>query len=142
MYTQKQNGLKIVFITTKIGIFKHEILYTCIYFSLSVCVWLCMSIYEHPWVLPFNPLSQEGGEGCCNPPPPFRIFPRTIFAFLLRLPYGQLAHPLSRHPCIYEKNFQKFLPWKKLGGGGRVATEPPPPRPEREGVVAKINKFS
>ena len=60
--------------------------------------------------------------GCCNPP--FPIFPRTIFAFLLRLPYGQFTHPLSRHPCIYEKNFQKFLPWKKLGGG-EVATTPP-----------------
>ena len=88
----------------------------------------------------FNPLFQEwgvGGGGCCNPP--FRIFPRTIFAFMLRLPYGQFTHPLSRYPCIYEKKFQKFLPWKKLGGGG--LQQPPPPRPEREGVVAKINKF-
>ena len=67
------------------------------------------------------------------------IFPRTIFAFLLRLPYGQFTHPLSRYPCIYEKIFQKFLPCKKLGGGGVTTT---PPRPEREGVAAKINKFS
>ena len=82
-----------------------------------------------------NLLSQEGR---LLQPPPFRIFPRTIFAFLLRLPYGQFTHPLSRYPCIYEKIFQKFLPWKKLRGGGLQQ----PPRPEREGVAAKINKFS
>ena len=36
-------------------------------------------------VLVINPLSR----GLLNaPPPPFRIFPRTIFAFLIRLPYG------------------------------------------------------
>ena len=52
------------------------------------------------------------------------IFPRTIFAFLLRLPYGQFTHPLSRYPCIYEKIFQKFLRCKKLGGGG--LQQPPP----------------
>ena len=68
-----------------------------------------------------NPLSQEGGVVAT---PPFWIFPRTIFAFLPRLLYGQFTHPLSRYPCIYKKNFQKFLPWKKLGGGG-VATTPP-----------------
>ena len=70
-----------------------------------------------------NPLSQSGGGVVA--PPPFRIFPRTIFAFLLRLPYGQFTYPLSRYPCICEKNFQKFLPWKKLGGGA-AATNPPP----------------
>ena len=86
----------------------------------------------------YNPLSGGGGAGggCCNPP--FRIFPRTIFAFLLRLPYGQFTYPLSRYPCIYEKIFQKFLPWEKLGVGGCNN----PPRPEREEVAAKINKFS
>ena len=41
--------------------------------------------------------------------PPFRIFPRAVFAFLLRLPYGPFTHPLSRYPCIYEKIFKKFL---------------------------------
>ena len=55
------------------------------------------------------------------------IFPRTIFAFLLKLPYGQFTHPLSRYPCIYEKNFQKFLRWKKFGGGGGGCNSPPPP---------------
>ena len=69
----------------------------------------------------FNPLSLEGG---LLQPFPFRIFPRTIFAFLLRLPYGQFNHPLSRYPCIYEKMLQQFLPWKKLGGGG-VGLHPP-----------------
>ena len=43
---------------------------------------------------------RKGGEGCCSPP--FRIFPRAVFAFLLRLPYGPITHPLSRYPCIYE----------------------------------------
>ena len=71
-----------------------------------------------------NPLSQEGGEGLLQLPP-FRIFPRTIVAFLLGLPYHQFTHPLSRYPCIYEKKFQNLLPWKKLGGGGRAATTPP-----------------
>ena len=42
-------------------------------------------------------------------PPPFWIFPHIIFAFLLRLPYGQFTHPLSRYPCIYDKNFKKFF---------------------------------
>ena len=81
---------------------------------------------------------RRGGGGYCSPPP-FRIFPRTIFAFLLRLPYGQFTHPLSRYPYIYGKNFQKFLPWKNLGGGGGLQQLI---RPEREGVAAKINKFS
>ena len=82
----------------------------------------------------FNPLSGRGGEGCCNPP--FRIFPRAVFAFFLRLPFGQLTNPLSRCPSIYEKIFQKFFAVKQVGGRG-VATSPP--RPEREGVAAKIN---
>ena len=86
-----------------------------------------------------NPLSQEGGLFATSPPP-FQIFPRTIFAFLQRLPYSQFTHPLSRYPCIYEEIFQKFLPGKSWGVGerGGVATTPP----EREGAVAKINKFS
>ena len=54
-----------------------------------------------------NPLSQDGGGGGVVATPSFRIFPRTIFAFLQRLLYGQFTHPLSRYPCIYEKNFQK-----------------------------------
>ena len=56
-------------------------------------------------------LRREGG--CCNSPFGFSLVP-----FLLRLPYSQFTHPLSRYPCIYEKIFQKFLPWKKLGGRG------------------------
>ena len=74
-------------------------------------------------------------------PPPFWIFPRTILTFLLRLPYVQFSHPLSRYPCIYEKKFQKFskiFALKKLG----VGKFQQPPRPEREGVAAKINRFS
>ena len=70
-------------------------------------------------------------------PPPFRIFPRAVFAFSLRLPYGPFTHPFSRYPCINEKNFQQFFPRKKLGAGGLQQ----PPRPEKEGVAAKINKF-
>ena len=77
-------------------------------------------------------LSLRRGGGCCNPP--FRIFPRAVFAFLLRLPYGPFTHPLSRYPCICEKNFQKFCHEKSWGVGGGVATTP---RPEREGVAAK-----
>ena len=70
--------------------------------------------------------------GCFNP------LPRAVFAFLLRLPYGQFTHPLSRYPYIYEKNFQKFRHEKSWGVGGGTAT---PPRPEREGVAEKIDKF-
>ena len=84
-----------------------------------------------------NSLSGGGGGGGLLQPP-FRIFPRTIFAFLLRLPYGQFTHPLSRYPCIYAKIFQKFLLWKKLG----VGLQQPPPVLRREGVAAKMNKFS
>ena len=70
-------------------------------------------------------LSEEEGGGLLQPPPPFQIFPRTIFAFLLRLPYGQFTHPLSRYPNIYEKNF-KFFAVEKVGGWGEgVATSPP-----------------
>ena len=68
-----------------------------------------------------NPLSQEGGGGVVATPS-FRIFPRTIFAFLLRLLDGQFTHPLSRYPCIYEKFFKNFFTVKKvevLRGDGR-----------------------
>ena len=85
-----------------------------------------------------NTLSKEGGGGGAVP---FRIFPRAVFAFLLRLPYGPFTHPLSRYLCIYKKNFQKFLPWKNLGGEGGGVCNNPPPRPEREGVAAKVNQF-
>ena len=56
-----------------------------------------------------NPLSQEGG-GVVAAPPPFGFSLVPFLAFLLRLPYGQFTHPLSRYPCICEKIFQKFLP--------------------------------
>ena len=46
-----------------------------------------------------------GGEVVVTPPFGFSLVP-----FLLRLPYGPFTHPLSRYPCIYENNFQKFLP--------------------------------
>ena len=83
-------------------------------------------------------LSLRRGAGVVAIPLPFRIFSRAVFAFLLRLPYGPFTHLLSRYPCIFEKNVQKFLPRKKLGGGGGLQQ---PPRPDREGVAAKINKF-
>ena len=86
-----------------------------------------------------NPLSQEEGGGCCNPP--FRIFPCAIFVFLLRLPYGPFTHPSSRYPYIYEKKNPKIFAMKKVGGWGRCNKPPPPPPPEREGVAAIINKF-
>ena len=92
---------------------------------------------------PVNPLSQEGVVAT---PPPFRIFPHAVFAFLLGLPFGQFSYLLSRYPCIYEKKNQNILPWKKLcfffrgeGGGGGVATAS---RPEREGLATKMDKFS
>ena len=59
----------------------------------------------------FNKLTlslRRGGVVATHPP--FRIFPRTIFVFLLRLPYGQFTYPLFRYPCICEKIFQIFLP--------------------------------
>ena len=66
-----------------------------------------------------NPLFQEGGwRGGLLQPPQFRIFPRIIFAFLQRLPYGQFTHPLSRYPCIYEKFFQNIFAVKKVRGWG------------------------
>ena len=86
--------------------------------------------------LSFNPFSQEGH--------PFGFSLVPVFAFLLRLPYGQFTHPLSRYPCIYEKFFQKFLPWKKLGDGGVEVGGGwggGCNNPAREGVTAKINKF-
>ena len=53
----------------------------------------------------FNPLSQEGEEGGVAATPPLRIFPRSTFAFLLRLPYGQFTHRSSRYTCICENIF-------------------------------------
>ena len=87
-----------------------------------------------------SPLSQEEGGGLLQSP--FRIFPRTIFAFLLRLPYGQFTHPLSRYPCIYEKKFQTFCREKSCGVGGWGGGGGSEGGEGREGVAAKINKFS
>ena len=39
------------------------------------------------------------------------------------------------------KNFSKIFTVKKVGEGGGEGLQQPP-RPEREGVAAKINKFS
>ena len=51
--------------------------------------------------------------------PPFGIFPCTIIAFFLRLSYGQFTQPLSRYPCIYEKNFSKVFAVQNVGGWER-----------------------
>ena len=75
-------------------------------------------------------LRRRGGGGVVATPP-FGFSPRAIFVFLLRLPYGQFTHPLSRYP-----NFSKLFAVKKVGGLQQ------PPRLEREGVAAKLNKFS
>ena len=81
-----------------------------------------------------DPLSQEGGGGgCCSPP--FRVYPRTIFAFLLRSIYP----PSVQIPMYLKKIFKNFCREKSWGVGGGLQQ---PPRPEREGVAAKINKFS
>ena len=76
----------------------------------------------------FVPFSQEVGA-VATPPPPLRIFSRTIFAFLLSLPFRQYTHPLSRYPCIYEKNFKDFYRdgGCRWGGGGGLQQRPPPP---------------
>ena len=83
----------------------------------------------------FNPLSQEGGGG--------RVIATSLLdfplvPFLLRLLFGQFTHPLSRYPCIYEK-FSKTFAVKNVEGRGLQQSLP---RPEREEVAAKINKFS
>ena len=72
------------------------------------------------------------------PPPPFRIFPRAVFAFLLGLSFGQFAQPLSKYLCINEKKKFKNFAVKKAGGW---RLQQPTPS-EREGVAAKINTFS
>ena len=51
---------------------------------------------------------------------PFRIITRAVFAFSLRLPFGQFTYP-DTHGSM-KKYFKNFCP-------------------EREGVAAKINKF-
>ena len=33
-----------------------------------------------------------------TPPPPYRIFPRAVFAFSLRLPFGQIYLPFVQIP--------------------------------------------
>ena len=73
----------------------------------------------------FNPFPQEGDGGGGGVLLPFQIFPRDLFAFLLRLPFGQFTDSLSSYPCIYEINFQNdYLEkrWGERGGGGGMAT--------------------
>ena len=79
---------------------------------IVVCGLVCSDQLTHffdpPMLLPphFHPrmrtlfnLSQEGG--LLQPPPPFQIFPVAISAFLLRLPFGQFTHPLSKYIPMY-----------------------------------------
>ena len=74
--------------------------------------------------------------GCCNPP--FRIFPCSIFAFLLRLPNDHLPTPCP-DTHVSMKTISKLFAVKKVGGwGGGGGCNSPPPRPEKEGVAAKI----
>ena len=65
----------------------------------------------------FNPFPQEG-DGGGGVLLPFQIFPRDLFAFLLRLPFGQFTDSLSSYPCIYEINFQNYYLEKRWGEGG------------------------
>ena len=74
-----------------------------------------------------NPLSQEGGGGGVVAIPPFRIFPRAVSAFLLRLPFGQFTY-LCPDTHVSTKKFSKIFRVKNVGGGGGrgVATTRPP----------------
>ena len=72
-----------------------------------------------------------------TPPPPSFGFSLVPFLhFLLRLSYGQFTHPLF-YTHVSMKNV--FKCHEKSWGGGVCSN---PPRPEREGVAAKINTFS
>ena len=50
--------------------------------------------------LDVNPLSQDGGWGCCShsPPPLFRIFPRTIFCVFAKIVIRSIYPPLVQIP--------------------------------------------
>ena len=67
-------------------------------------------------------LDSRGAGGCCNAP--FRIFPRAVFAFSPRLPFGQFTYPLSRYSGFYEKKNLNFCREKVGGGGGGCNNSP------------------
>ena len=86
------------------------------------------------WLINLTLFLRRGG--CCNPPP-FRIFPRAVFA---KIAIRSIYPPFAQIPMYLWKNFQTVFAMKKVGGGGGGGMQQLP-RPEREGVVAKINKF-
>ena len=108
-------------------------------------------LYKRLLAILFNPLSQDGRVVVTPPPPHFRVFPRAVFAFSLRLPIGQFTYPLSRYhagPSPPErseerrknvartgldthvsikifKNFCHEKSWSEGGGGGLQKKTPP-----------------
>ena len=74
---------------------------------------------------------------------PFRIFPRSVFCFFARIGIRSIYLPFVQIPMYLKKNSKNFAV-KKVGEGygGGGGLQQPSPRPEREGVAAKINKVS
>ena len=93
----------------------------------------------------FNTLSQEERGGGGSVATPFLIFPRAACAFSHRLSFGRFTTFCPDTHVSLKKKFQKALPWKSWGVGGRGARglhQRQQSLPEREGVAAQINKFS
>ena len=107
-------------------------------------------LYKRLLAILFNPLSQDGRVVATPPPPHFRVFPRAVFAFSLRLPIGQFTYPLSRYhagPSPPERSEERRKNGARTGldthvsikifrNTTRLSIPIPPPHlpPEREGV--------
>ena len=68
---------------------------------------------------------------------PFRIFPRAVLAFFPRIAIRSIYQHFVLIPLCLRKKSSKNFAVKKVGGRRDCTT----PRPEREGVAAKIKKM-
>ena len=70
------------------------------------------------------------------PPPLFSDFPSCRFCYIATIAIRSIYLLFVRCPCINEKNSNNFAV-KEVGGGCNNS-----PRPEWDGLAARINKFS
>ena len=79
-----------------------------------------------------------GGDGVVATPPPFSDFPLCRFCVFAKIAIRSIYSAFVQIPMYLWKKSSKIFAMKKVGVVWGVATTP---RPEMEGVAAKINKF-